>query len=144
MTDSRLYSVLAMAGVTPFVACALLPLVGVDSLGPFGPLDRLAAVYGLAIVSFLAGIHWATQIYAPLDSPFNLLLASNVVFLFTWFAFVLGDVDVALVAQAIALTVLLGVDRWLHGTGLISRHYLNVRSMATGLAVISLLVIVLG
>jgi hypothetical protein len=143
MSDSRLYSVLALAGVTPFVACALLPLAGVDSLGPFGPLDRLAAVYGMAIVSFLTGIHWATQIYAPQESPFNLLLASNVVFLVTWFAFVLGDLDFALGAQALALLVLLGVDRWLHGTGLISRHYLNVRSTATGLAVLSLLAIII-
>lgn len=143
MTDSRLYSVLAMAGVTPFLACALLPLVGLHSLEPLGPLDRLAAVYGLAIVSFLSGIHWATQIYEPQESRFNLLLASNVVFLLTWFAFVLGNTGVALGAQVLALLLLLGVDRWLHGIGLISRHYLNVRATATGLAVISLLVILL-
>lgn len=143
MSDSRLYSVLAMAGVTPFLACALLPLVGVHSLEPLGPLDRLAAVYGLAIVSFLAGIHWATQIYAPQESRFNLLLASNVVFLVTWFAFVLGNLDIALGAQALAFIVLLGVDRWLQDIGLISRHYLNVRATATALAVVSLLAIVL-
>ena len=143
MTDSRLYSILAMAGVTPFVACALLPLVGISELEPLGPLDRVAAVYGLSIVSFLAGIHWATQLYEPQESRVNLLLASNVVFLFAWFAFVLGDVDFAIGAQVLALLVLLGVDRWLHGTGLISRHYLNVRSTATGLAVLSLLAIIL-
>lgn len=143
MSDSRLYSFLAMAGVTPFVACALLPVVGVDALEPLGALDRVAAVYGLAIVSFLAGIHWATQLYEPQESRVNLLLASNVVFLFAWFAFVLGDLAVAIGAQVLALIVLLGVDRWLHGVGLISRHYLNVRATATGLAVMSLLVILL-
>ena len=113
MNDSKTYSMLAMAGVTPFVACALLPLIGIESIEPFGALDRLAAVYGLAIVSFLTGIHWATQIYEPQQSPFNLLLASNVVFLFAWFAFVLGSLNVALGAQIVALLVLLGVDRWL-------------------------------
>ena len=143
MTDSRTYSLLTMAGVTPFVACALLPLLGVDSLEYVGPLDRLAALYGLAIVSFLTGIHWATQIYELQQSSFNLLLASNVVFLFTWFAFVLGNLDVALAAQVLALLVLLGVDRWLHGSGLISKHYLSVRTVATSLAVISLLIIIL-
>ena len=103
----------------------------------------MAATYGLAIVSFLTGFHWATQIYEPQESSFNLLLVSNVVFLLVWFAFVLGDLRMALGAQLIALLVLLGIDRWLYTTGLITRHYLNVRTVATALAVISLLVIAL-
>jgi hypothetical protein len=144
MSDSKTYSILAMAGVTPFVACALLPLVGIGSIEPFGALDRLAAVYGLAIVSFLTGIHWATQIYAPEDSPFNLLLASNAVFLFTWFAFVLGSLEVALGAQILAFAVLLAVDRRLYSIALISRHYLGVRAVATSLAALSLLVILIS
>ena len=143
MNDSRTYSSLAMAGVTPFIACALLPFMGVAALDPVGPLDYVAALYGLAIVSFLTGIHWATQIYELQKSPFNLLLASNIVFLGTWFAFVLGSLDAALAAQVLALLVLLGIDRWLHGSGLISKHYLNVRIVATSLAVVSLLAIIL-
>ena len=137
-----MYSVLAMVGATPFVACALLPLVGIESIAAFGDLDRVAATYGLAIVSFLTGIHWATQIYEPQESPFNLLLVSNAVFLFAWFAFVLGNLDIALGAQLLALLTLLGIDRWLYTTGLISRHYLGVRTVATSLAAVSLLVIV--
>jgi hypothetical protein len=143
MNNSRVYSSLTMAGVTPFLACALLPLMSVNSLEFVGPLDRLAALYGLAIVSFLTGIHWATQIYELQESRFNLLFASNFVFLATWFAFVLGNLTVALGAQVLALLVLLGIDRWLHSSGLISRHYLNVRTVATSLAVISLLIIIL-
>ena len=142
MQDSKIYSVLAMAGVTPFIASALLPLVGIESIEPIGALDRIAATYGLAIVSFLTGIHWATQVYEPQESPFNLLLVSNVVFLFTWFAFVLGRVETALGAQLVALLVLLGIDRWLHTTGLISRHYLGVRTVATSLAAVSLLIMI--
>ena len=142
MQDSKIYSVLAMAGVTPFIASALLPLVGIESIEPIGALDRIAATYGLAIVSFLTGIHWATQVYEPQESPFNLLLVSNVVFLFTWFAFVLGRVETALGAQLVALLVLLGIDRWLHTTGLISRHYLRVRTVATSLAAVSLLIMI--
>jgi hypothetical protein len=144
MRDSKTYSVLAMAGVTPFVACAVLPLVGIGSIEPFGALDRLAAIYGLAIVSFLTGIHWATQIYEPQESPFNLLLVSNAVFLFVWFAFVLGPLGTALGAQLVALLVLLGIDRWLYTTALISRHYLGVRTVATSLAAVSLLIIIVS
>lgn len=144
MRDSKTYSVLTMAGVTPFVACAVLLLVGIGSIEPFGALDRIAAIYGLAIVSFLTGIHWATQIYEPQESPFNLLLVSNAVFLLVWFAFVLGRLEVALGAQLVALLVLLGIDRWLYTTGLISRHYLGVRTVATSLAAVSLLIIIVS
>ena len=144
MSDSKTYSILTMAGITPFVACALLPLIGIGSIEPFGALDRIAATYGLAIVSFLTGIHWATQIYKPEDSPFNLLLASNAVFLFTWFAFVLGSLEIALGAQIVAFAVLLAVDRQLHSIALISRHYLGVRTVATSLAALSLLVIIVS
>ena len=129
-----------MAGATPFVACALLPLAGIESIAAFGALDRVAATYGLAIVSFLTGIHWATQLYEPQESRFNLLLVSNAVFLFAWFAFVLGNLDIALGAQLVALLALLGIDRWLYAMGLISRHYLSVRTAATSLAAVSLLI----
>lgn len=143
MTDSRLYSVLALAGVTPFLACALLPVMGVDSIESLGALDRVAAMYGLAIVSFLTGIHWATQIYAPQETPFNLLLVSNVVFLVALFALLLGSIAFALGTQAVLLIALLGIDRRLYSAGLITPHYLRVRTVATVLAAISLLVILL-
>ena len=61
-----------------------------------------------------------------------------------WFAFVLGSLETALAAQLIALLVLLGIDRWLYTTGLISRHYLGVRTAATSLATISLLTIIVS
>ena len=143
MSDRRIYSILAMAGVTPFVACALLPLVGISDLGPAGPLAQVAASYGLAIVSFLTGIHWATQIYDRQHAGFNLLIASNVVFVAVWLAFVLGSIEVALTAQLVALLVLLGIDRWLMNSGVITGHYYRTRSVATILATLSLAILVL-
>ncbi len=141
MTDRKIYSILTMAGVTPFVACALLPLFGVDSIVPFGPLGEVAAGYGLAIISFLAGIHWATQLYGLQNTPFNLLLASNVVFVAVWLVYAVGSLGMALVVQAVALVTLLGLDRWLLGSGIITQHYYRVRGAATVLAVASLLLI---
>ena len=144
MSDKRIYSILAMAGVTPFVACAILPLAGFDSIAMLGPLADVAAGYGLAIVSFLTGIHWATQIYDRQETGFNLLIASNVVFVAVWLAYALGTIEFALTTQLIALLVLLGVDRWLLNYGAITPHYFRTRSAATFLAVVSLAVIVLG
>ena len=45
-------------------------------------------------------------------------------------------------ALCVALLVLLGIDRWLHTTGLISLHYLRVRTVATSLAAVSLLIMI--
>ena len=41
---------LALAGTIPFIAVAVLPLLGHDSLPYLGPLDQLVSSYGLAIV----------------------------------------------------------------------------------------------
>lgn len=141
MNDRRLYSILTMAGVTPFIACAVLPMFGVYSLDLLGPLGDVAAGYGLAIISFLAGIHWATRLYELQKTSFNLLLVSNIVFVVVWLVYALGTLQAALIVQALALVTLLALDRWLLGNGVITRHYYRVRSAATVLAVASLLLI---
>ena len=144
MSDKRIYSILAMAGVTPFVACAVLPLAGFTTIELLGPLADVAAGYGLAIVSFLTGIHWATQIYDRQQTGFNLLIASNVVFVAVWLAYALGTIAFALSIQGAALLALLGIDRWLLGNGVITSHYYRTRSAVTTLAVLSLAVILLA
>lgn len=143
MNDSKLYSLLAFAGASPFLAGALLQLAGIEALGPFGAVDELAASYGLAIVCFLAGTHWATFLYRQSETPFSLLIWSNVVFLVVWFGFVLAGTAWALSAQLVALLALLFVDSRLLRAGLITRDYFRVRSVATSLAAISIPAIVL-
>jgi hypothetical protein len=51
--ENNLYPALALAGTIPFIAGALLPLLGHESLPYLGPLDQLVASYGLAIVCLL-------------------------------------------------------------------------------------------
>ena len=144
MSDLRIYSILAMAGVTPFVASAVLPLAGIESIDPLGPLAGVAASYGLAIVSFLTGIHWATQIYDRQQTGFNLLIASNVVFVAVWLAYAIGSIEIALAAQLLALLALLGIDRWLMNSGVITPHYYRTRSAATILATLSLAILIVS
>lgn len=138
------YMYLMLAGTLPFLACALLPLAGIESIRPFGPLDRVAAIYGLGILSFLTGIHWATQLFAPERTPFDLMVGSNLVFLAVWFAYIAASLNWALAAQLLAFPLLLAVDIQLAGAALISRHYLRMRFVATALACFSLLFILLN
>ena len=144
MKDAKLYFILAIAGAAPFIACAILPLAGIDSVEPFGRLDILAATYGLGIISFLAGVHWATFLYKAAAIPFNLFVSSNVLFLTVWFVYVLAGLAWVLLTQLLAFAILLSIDYQLRRTGLITRHYFGVRAVATALASVSLLVILLS
>ena len=137
MNDRILYSSLAYAGVTPFVACALLPMA------PFGPLDQLVNSYGLAIVCFLSGIHWANYLANKDELPFNLMVSSNVIFLLAWFGFVVGELSTSLAIQIVSLAVLLFIDWRLKTVEVITTHYFRVRLTATSLAIASLVVILL-
>ncbi len=144
MDDKTTYSALAIAGVTPFLACAFLPIAGVESVPPFGRLDELASHYGVAILCFLTGIHWATQLYAPGKVPFNLFVGSNLVFLAVWIAYVATGLGWALATQLFAFPLLLAIDFRLLQSGLITRHYLGIRFVATALACFSLLFILIS
>lgn len=144
MESRSVYSALTIAGVTPFLACAYLPVVGVDVIEPFGSLHQLASDYGMAILCFLTGIHWATQLYARDKAPFNLFVGSNVIFLAVWIAYVATSLQWALATQLVAFPLLLAVDFRLQQNGLISRHYLGIRLVATALACFSLLFILIS
>ena len=141
MPDRRLYSILTLAGAAPFVAAAVLPLLGFESIGPLGPAVDLALSYGLAIVCFLAGIHWATRLYLEVELPLNLLVTSNVVVLGAWFPFLLASESLAATALILAFVFLLFIDYRLLALKVIDQHYFRLRAAATALAIGSLLVI---
>ena len=143
MQQRNLYSGLAFAGATPFLACAILPLVGIDSIEPFGRLDRVASSYGLGIITFLAGAHWATDLYKQSTLPFSLFATSNVVFLAVWFTFVIADIDTVIAVQVAAFLLLLFIDYRLLQGATLSQHYFRTRSIATSIASVSLLAMLL-
>ncbi len=141
MNPSARYQRLTFAGTLPFVACAVLLLADIGSVRPLGQVDALAASYGLAIVTFLAGTHWAFQLLRPSETPHNLFFASNAVFLAAWFAWISGSLAWALLAQVLAFAYLLVVDHRLSASGITTPAYFRVRSAATAAAMVSLLTI---
>ena len=141
MKDRQTYSALILAGAIPFLACALLPVAGVETLGRFGNLHELCALYGLGILCFITGIHWATQLYSPDVLPINLFVGSNVVFLAVFVAYASSTLNWALTTQLLAFPTLLMVDYQLLRKGLINTHYLGMRVIATALACFSILFI---
>jgi hypothetical protein len=142
MQDSRTYTALALAGTTPFIAGAMLPLLGHDSLPHLGPLDQLVSSYGLAIVCFLAGAHWGIYLAGRNKDLLNLFVISNVIFLATWFAYISGPVKLAIGMQIVAFLALLFIDLRLRTGEVISTTYFRLRTLATLIAVLSLLAVV--
>ena len=140
--DTKLYTALALAGTIPFIASALLPLLGHDSLPYLGPLDQLVASYGLAIVCFLAGAHWGTYLAGRSTNSLNLFVTSNAIFLAAWFAYVGAGVKTAIGVQIFAFLALLLIDLRLRSGDVISSAYFRVRAVATLVAIVSLLFVI--
>ena len=143
MQNSKTYTALAMAGTLPFIAAALLPLLGHDALPHLGSLEQLVSSYGLAIVCFLAGTHWGTCLADRSAASPALLLISNVIFLAVWFAYIGAGAKTALGVQIGAFLALLLIDLHLRKMNVLSAAYLRVRIVATLIAVLSLLVVLL-
>lgn len=142
MQDTRIYAVLALAGTIPFIAGALLPLLGHDSLPHLGPLDQLVASYGLGIVCFLAGAHWGTYLSGRYAGSLNLFVISNVIFLATWFAYIGAGLEWALGIQILGFLALLFIDLRLRNDDIVTASYFRVRTAATLIAIVSLLLVI--
>jgi hypothetical protein len=135
MTDtSPLLRILPCAGALPFVGCAVLQLIGIRELPLFGDVKTVASTYGLAIISFMAGVHWGQYLEGK-RVDLNLLVASNAVTLAAWFGFLL----LPQFAFSLVLVVLFGVayliDRQLH----LPSDYLTMRRNVTLIVSASLL-----
>lgn len=139
---TNLYAALAIAGTIPFIAGALLPLLGYSVLPPVGAADKLVASYGLAIVCFLSGAHWGSYLQGRSVDSINLFVTSNVILLAAWFAYIAASMKIALGMLIVSLLILLYIDRRLASGGVITAHYFRIRTAATLIAVVSLLVVI--
>ena len=143
MIDSKQYAALAYAGTLPFIACAVLPWIGIPVVAGIGSCAYIAATYGVAIVSFMAGIHWGTFLYQADSLPLNLLLTSNAITVAVWLALIFTPVAVSLAVTAAAFLLLLAVDFRLAHAGLLTADYLHTRRNVT-LIVFAMLMLTIG
>ncbi len=138
MQDTTVYRLLAWAGALPFLACGLLPVFGVDSLGPLGDSRQVLAAYGLAIASFLCGSHWTFELTRPGHWGPSLFIVSNVLVIIAWVAFIAAPVKVALGVEAATFVALLAVDRRIHARGGTSADYWRLRQRVTAVVLLAL------
>ena len=139
MNEIRLYTWLAYFGAFPFVACSLLILLGFRDVNFIGDLVTVINSYGLVIVVFMSGIHWGNYFSEKQINTPNLLLTSNIIAIFSWFAFLLLPPTLTLLVYCVSFSVLLVIDRKLLSNSVISNDYYVTRCFVTGVVVISLL-----
>ena len=120
-----------------------MPIVGLQELWNFGSYDYIAATYGLAIICFLCGTHWGTFLYNRAAAPDNLFITSNVIAVACWFAFLMAAQAITLFVLVLALLCLLFIDYRLLNAGLLTNYYFRMRSIATVIAVLALVIIIM-
>ena len=137
-SESRQTWWLAYAGTLPFVFCAGAPWFGLPVLPGMGPCTEIAAAYGVAIVSFMAGVHWGTYLYQSARIPLNLFITSNAITISVWLAYIVTPVAIALAVLLGAFLVLLSIDTRLAQLRLLSDDYMRMRRNVTAIVVFTL------
>lgn len=138
MRDITLMRRLAYAGALPFIAAALW------SVGQWSWPDLavvpLVQAYGLAILSFMAGVHWATALYCASDAPINLLLSSNAITVAAWLSYGFAPDWGVWLAQMIGFALILWIDARLYRAGLIDAAYWRMRWQVSAVVLLCLAV----
>jgi Protein of unknown function (DUF3429) len=137
--ENALLASLPFAGAIPFAAGALLQAFGVASLPLLGSVEALVLTYGLAILSFMAGVHWG-QFLSGVRSQMNLLVFSNVLTVAAWLCHAMLPSAVFAIILAGLFGMLLLVDCKLAAEGVLTKDYLRTRASVTALVAASLAV----
>ena len=137
--NSEIYPLLAkligFGGLIPFVGCAVLMYAG--NTGASIIALFASAVYGAVILSFVGAVHWGLAMHEDRSSYWYVW--SIIPAILGWLAIVLLDIQISLLALAIAFTLAWSVDRQASLQGLIPAWYMQMRHILTVGATISLL-----
>ena len=141
---SDLHRWLMLAGTLPFLLGAVLLVLGISPAFLAVDSALLVKSYTLAIISFMAGVHWG-QSFAQVERPNLLRVLSNVFCLTPWFLLITGVSNAAFFAgSAIVFITLLAVDYRLEKAEAISSDYLRARTAVTAIVCGSLVVSAIG
>jgi hypothetical protein len=134
-----------LAGLLPFVACALLPLAVDASWHPL--LQRALVAYGAVILAFVGAIHWGIGLMAVRDAPGPGARADAAGHRFAWSVFpalwgwlaLFPSFIAALGMLGIGFIVQLAVDWRIAGTFHLPAWYLALRLLLTSGVLLALL-----
>ena len=131
---------LTFAGTIPFIACAFLLMIDIETVPILGSVADILSAYGLVIGSFMAGAHWGNHLGLDDDNKWAIKLPiySNVIVLGLWLGFLILSASSFIWLLVIGFISLLVIDASLHRAQIISHAYFKVRQYVTAIVVISL------
>jgi len=136
----KIAQILTYAGTLPFILSALInyfPQAGFEGW-------LLALSYGAIIISFLCGIHWAIYLFFAEKCPYNFLIISNFIALFSWVSLLFLENFTALIVQIFLFIFLLVIDWKLFDLKILPKWFFVLRKNATIVVVTFLAIIAYG
>ena len=140
MNKQYIYILATYAGALPFVACAIMLYSGINELSLLGSIDKIVAICGLILVSFIAGIHLGTYLLYETKTHKSLLIVSNVLAVIAWCAVMFATIQFAIAIITAVFGYLLVVDFLLKREKIISANYFITRFIVTLISAATLLV----
>ena len=133
---------LTFAGAIPFVACALLLVIGIIDIPYLGAVADILSAYGLVIASFMAGSQWGNHLSLADDDKWavRLPLVSNVIAIVLWLGFLMLPVVGFIWLLVIGFASMLMIDYGLNCARIITPDYFKVRTYVTAIVIVSLIV----
>ena len=133
---------LTFAGAIPFIACALLLVIGISDIPILGATADVLSAYGLVIASFMAGSQWGNHLSLADDDKWaiRLPLASNVIAIVLWLGFLMLPVIGFIWLLVIGFTSMWMIDYGLNRAHIITPDYFKVRTYVTAIVIVSLIV----
>ena len=133
---------LTFAGAIPFVACAILLVMGISDIPILGATADVLSAYGLVIASFMAGSQWGNHLSLADDDKWaiRLPLVSNVIAIVLWLGFLMLPVVGFIWLLVIGFASMLMIDYGLNRARIITPDYFKVRTYVTAIVVVSLIV----
>ena len=137
----QLYKYLTFAGALPFVFVAVLLSIDIHSLPVLGHLLPIIMIYGLIIVSFLAGIHWGQCISLNFSKVPQVMMISNFSVLVVWLCYFVFPNFLFAWPLILLFSLMLIVDFYLYRAANITKDYFKTRVWVSLLVLISLFAI---
>lgn len=133
---------LTFAGAIPFVACALLLVIGISDIPILGATADVLSAYGLVIASFMAGSQWGNHLSLADDDKWaiRLPLVSNVIAIVLWLGFLVFPVVGFIWLLIVGFASMWMIDYGLNRARIITPDYFKVRTYVTAIVVVSLIV----
>ena len=134
MNHSNLIKLLTYLGASPFFLAIFISLSNQTFLGVDG--SKWFLTYGLIILSFMAGTLWGQVVNASTRVK-RIALATNVITLAAWFAFLLAGTSSVLLIIALGFIALYLLESFAISHTQRPDYYLGLRLRVTTLVVVA-------